>query len=159
MTTNATARIEPLVRTATQRRYSRDFLKTWPDNEFWDTLAVGEWQQSPGSYVVAEEDVLAYNRALGETHPLYVDPDYARVHAPRGTVLVHPVFATALIFWVFPAEGAGVVDSYPRRAQPVPADRYPRARQCRRQADHAAGELREVVAPRQGLHHLPREVQ
>jgi acyl dehydratase len=94
-----TARFEPLMTTERQRGYTRDFLETWEQNEFWDSLAIGEVREAPGRFVVAEEDVLAYNRSIGETHPLYVDPDYARAHAPRGTVLVHPVFATTVIFW------------------------------------------------------------
>jgi acyl dehydratase len=99
-----TARFEPLMTTARQRAYSRDFLATWEDNEFWADFTVGEMREAPGRFEVREEDVLAYNRAIGETDPLFIDPDHARMHAPGGTVLVHPVFATTLVFW-FSAPG------------------------------------------------------
>jgi len=88
-----------LVKTERQRGFSRDFLATWEDCEFWNTVEVGQMKQNPNTFVVKEEDVLAYNEALGETHPLFVDPDYARSHAPHGTILVHPVFITTIAFW------------------------------------------------------------
>ncbi|MEB3734707.1 MaoC family dehydratase [Halopseudomonas pachastrellae] len=78
---------------------SRDFLATWEQCEFWNTVEVGGLRQNPRTFVVQEEDVLAYNKALGETHPLFIDPEYARSHAPHGTVIVHPVFITTIAFW------------------------------------------------------------
>lgn len=97
---------EHLVQTERQRGFSRDFLATWEQCEFWNTVEVGNKQRSPRTFVVAEEDVLAYNKAIGETHPLYIDPEYARSHAPHGTVLVHPVFITTIAFW-FAQPGSG----------------------------------------------------
>ncbi len=94
-----TERFEHLVETDKQRRFSRDFLATWENCEFWDRADIGRMRQAPGVFRVEEEDVLCYNRALGETHPLYVDPEYARRYAPNGTVLVHPVFTTTIGFW------------------------------------------------------------
>ena len=101
MTTPAVdvARFDPVITTERQRTFTRDFLATWDKNEFWDELMIGERRELPDRFEVQEEDVLAYNTALGETHPLYVDPEYARRHAPDGTVLVHPIFATTVVFW------------------------------------------------------------
>ncbi|MGV9709295.1 MaoC family dehydratase [Gordonia sp. NPDC003424] len=100
-TTNAvdTARFERFVTTERQREFHRDFLSGWRANEFWADLEVGVWQDLPDVFEVRQEDVLAYNRAVGEEHPLYVDPEYARAHAPGGSVLVHPIFATTVVFW------------------------------------------------------------
>lgn len=100
MANTDTARFEPGVTTAKQRGFQRDFLAAWEDCEFWEEAAIGRRRRLPGEFVVEEEDVLAYNRALGETHPLYVDPEYARAHAPHGSLLVHPVFLTAVGFWL-----------------------------------------------------------
>lgn len=93
------ARFAPKMTTERQRTFTSDFLATWRENEFWNNLVVGEWVDVPGYFDVRQEDVLAYNLAVGETHPLYVDPEYARRHAPGGTLLVHPVFATTVVFW------------------------------------------------------------
>lgn len=94
-----TARFEHLLHTAKQRAYSCDFLATWEQNEFWDTAEIGRSVKAEGVFVVTEEDVLDYNLAMGETHPLFLDREHARAHAPRGTLLVHPMFATAVFFW------------------------------------------------------------
>lgn len=102
-----TARFEHLLTTDKQRNYNRDFLATFGDMEFWDTLTVGQKVRHPKTFVIEEEDVLAYNLAIGETHPLYIDPEYARKHAPRGTILVHPVFTCTIGFWFAQPEAQG----------------------------------------------------
>ena len=93
------ARFAPRMTTRRQRSFANDFLKTWTEHEFWDTLEIGDTRQIPGVFEVNEDDVLAYNLSIGETHPLYVDRDYARKHAPGGTLVVHPVFPTTVAFW------------------------------------------------------------
>ena len=93
------ARFAPLMSTERQRSFPCDFLATWEQNEFWGELVIGELREAPGRFEVREEDVLAYNLAVGETHPLFVDPEYARGHAPGGTIVVHPIFATTVVFW------------------------------------------------------------
>ncbi len=93
-------RLAALARTAKQREFERDFVATWEDHVTWDAAAMREPIQTPGEFVVEEEDILAYNRALGETDPLLVDPDYAREHAPGGTIVAHPLFGTAVAFWL-----------------------------------------------------------
>lgn len=95
----STKRFEHLLTTAKQKAFDRDFLAQWEAIEFWDTLTVGDPQRHPGVFVVEEEDVLSYNLSVGETDPLFIDPEYAKQHAPRGTILVHPVFTTTIAFW------------------------------------------------------------
>lgn len=94
-----TERFEHLLKTHKQRTYDHDFLARWDAIEYWDSLVIGEKRQHPDVFVVEQEDVLSYNLAVGETHPLYIDPEFARRHAPRGTILVHPVFTTTIAFW------------------------------------------------------------
>lgn len=93
-------RLTVLARTKKQREYARDFVATWRDHVTWDRAPMREPVALPGEFVVEEEDVLAYNQALGETDPLLVDPDYAREHAPGGAVVVHPLFTTSIGFWL-----------------------------------------------------------
>lgn len=93
-------RLTALARTTKQREYARDFVATWRDHVTWDRARMREAVRLPGEFIVEEEDVLAYNLALGETDPLLVDPEYARVHAPGGTVVVHPLFTTSIGFWL-----------------------------------------------------------
>ncbi|MGH3561812.1 MAG: MaoC family dehydratase [Mycobacterium sp.] len=93
-------RLTALAHTAKQREFECDFVATWEDHATWDAAVMRQPTQIPGEFVVEEEDVLAYNRALGETDPLLVDPDYAREHAPGGVVVAHPLFATAVAFWL-----------------------------------------------------------
>lgn len=106
----STSRWEHLLTTAKQKSYDRDFLAQWDQIEFWDTLVIGEPRRHPATFMVEEEDVLSYNLAVGETHPLYIDPEYARKHAPRGTILAHPVFTTTISFWFTqpPAQGSWI---------------------------------------------------
>lgn len=94
-----THRFEHLLITEHQKDFNRDFLATWEECEFWNSADIGQRETCPGNFIVKEEDVLSYNRSIGETHPLFVDPEYARAFAPRGTVLVHPVFTTTVAFW------------------------------------------------------------
>jgi acyl dehydratase len=93
-------RLTALAHTTKQREYARDFLATWREHVTWDRAPMREASRLPGEFIVEEEDVLAYNLALGETDPLLVDPDYAREHAPGGTVVVHPLFTTTIGFWL-----------------------------------------------------------
>lgn len=86
--------------TAKQREFDHDFLAGWEECVTWEESPIRQPVVFPGEFVVEEEDVLAYNRALGETDPLFVDPAFARDHAPHGTVLVHPVFITTIAFWL-----------------------------------------------------------
>lgn len=93
-------RLAALAITRKQRESRHDFLAAWEGCIAWEDAPIRQPAVLPGEFVVEEEDVLAYNRALGETDPLFVDPEYAREHAPGGTVLVHLVFVTAIAFWL-----------------------------------------------------------
>jgi len=99
-------RVGEYLETRKQRRFPRDFIEGWEDYETWDTVEIGRSNESSRRFVVAEEDVLSYNRALGETDPLMVDPDYAREHSPTGRIVAHPLFLTTIIFFVS-TEGIG----------------------------------------------------
>lgn len=100
-------RIEPYVETQKQRAFERDFLAGWERYETWDGVEVGVPHPAAREFLVTEEDVLAFNRAAGETDPLFVDPEYAREHSPSGSLVVHPLFLTTVIFWCIGEEGPG----------------------------------------------------
>ena len=101
-----TTRVAEYLETEKQRGFSWDFLAGWEDYETWDTVEIGCPRQSRQKFLLKEEDVLSYNRALGETDPLMVDPDYARMHSPSGTVVAHPLILTAIVFYAS-ADGTG----------------------------------------------------
>ena len=67
-------RLDRYVETEKQRHFSRDFLVGWEDYETWKEATVGESAPASHTFTVKAEDVAAYNRACGETDPLYVDP-------------------------------------------------------------------------------------
>lgn len=50
-----------------------------------------------GSHLVTEEEIVAYARSLGETNPLYVDPEQARA-GPFGCIVAPPCFYTFFRF-------------------------------------------------------------
>lgn len=100
-------RIEPYLETEKQRTFERDFLAGWERLETWDGVVIGEPKPAARVFVVTEEDVVSFNRAAGETDPLFVDPGHARDHSPTGHVLVHPLFVTTVIFWCTGPEGPG----------------------------------------------------
>lgn len=91
--------VEQYLETEKQREFPRDFLAGWQDYETWDTVEVGRPVVMRQSFVVEEEDVVAYNRALGETDPLMVDPEYARDHSPTGALVAHPLILVPIVFY------------------------------------------------------------
>ena len=93
------AGIEPYLKTEKQRGFAVDFIDGWDTYETWDAVEIGVERVSPHRFVVTEEDVLAYNLALGETDPLMVDPEHARRHAPRGTLVAHPLIVVPIVFY------------------------------------------------------------
>lgn len=101
------ARVEQYLETAKQRAFERDFIATWSRHETWDTVAIGDQQPANRAFLVEEEDVLSFNRAVGETDPLFIDPAYARERSPTGHVLAHPLFLTTVIFWCTGPAGPG----------------------------------------------------
>lgn len=100
-------RLDQYVTTLKQRTFSRDFLVGWDCYETWEEATVGQTKAAPDVFEVRQEDVVAYNIACGETDPLMIDPEYARVHSPTGEVLQHPVFPIVLAFFCPGASGMG----------------------------------------------------
>ena len=93
-------RVGEYLQTRRQREFPRDFIAGWEDYETWDSVEIGRANESSRTFVVAEEDVLSYNLALGETDPLMVDPEHAAEHSPTGRIIAHPLFLTTIIFYV-----------------------------------------------------------
>lgn len=101
------ARLEKFVQTEKQRRFPKDFMKGWEDYETWADATVGQSGPAQRTFVIAEEDILDYNKACGETDPLMVDPDYARKNSPTGELLQHPIFVTTIAFYSLGEKGIG----------------------------------------------------
>jgi acyl dehydratase len=105
--TTGPERLEPYLETERQLAFERDFLAGWERLETWDGVGVGERKPAAREFLVTEEDVVSFNRAVGETDPLFVEPGHARDHSPTGHALVHPLFVTTVIFWCTGPEGPG----------------------------------------------------
>ncbi len=105
--TDGPARVAPYLETGKQRRFERDFIAGWAGYETWDAVEIDVPCRTSMEFVVEEEDVLSYNRAVGETDRLMVDPEYARRHSPTGQLVAHPLFLTAVIFYCIGPEGPG----------------------------------------------------
>lgn len=100
-------RIDYLFETQKQLAFDRDFLSGWELYDTWDEIEMGRPYSAPNDYVVQEEDLVYYNRALGETDPLLVDPQHAAQHSPTGHVIAHPCFLVALAFHCLGPKGHG----------------------------------------------------
>src|SRR5258707_15872092 len=100
-------RLNKYIETEKQRHFSRDFLAGWENYETWEDATVGQSGPAQRVFEIAEEDVLSYNRACGETDPLMVDPSYARNHSSTGELLQHPIFVTAIAFYSLGEKGIG----------------------------------------------------
>src|SRR5258706_2118818 len=84
------ARLDAYIETEKQRHFSRDFMIGWENYETWEQATVGDSGPALRTFRIAEEDIVSYNRACGETDPLMIDPVYARQNSPTGEVLQHP---------------------------------------------------------------------
>lgn len=100
-------RLNRYIETEKQRNFTRDFLVGWEKYETWEDATVGDSGPASHTFTITEEDIIAYNRACGETDPLFVDGAYARKHSPTGEVLQHPIFITAVVFYSLGATGIG----------------------------------------------------
>lgn len=100
-------RLNQYIETEKQRSFPKDFLSGWEAYETWDDARVGASGPGQRTFKIAEEDVVSYNRACGETDPLMIDPDYARKHSPTGEVLQHPIFVTTIAFYSLGEQGIG----------------------------------------------------
>ena len=100
-------RLNQYIETEKQRFFPKDFLSGWEAYETWDDALVGASGPGQRTFKIAEEDVVSYNRACGESDLLMTDPDYARKHSPTGEVLQHPIFVTAIAFYCLGEQGIG----------------------------------------------------
>jgi acyl dehydratase len=100
-------RLEQYIETTKQRSFPKDFLEGWQNYEVWDQATVGASATGQRSFRIAQEDVVAYNKACGETDPLMIDPEYAATHSPTGEVLQHPIFVTTIAFYSLGEQGIG----------------------------------------------------
>jgi acyl dehydratase len=101
------ARLDAYIETEKQRHFSRDFMIGWENYETWEQATVGDSGPALRTFRIAEEDIVSYNRACGETDPLMIDPVYARQNSPTGEVLQHPVFVTTIAFYSLGEKGIG----------------------------------------------------
>ncbi len=93
--------------TTKQQSFEKDFHLGWEHYETWEEATVGERAPASHTFTVVAEDIVSYNRACGETDPLYTDPEYALEHSPTGEVLQHPIFATTVGFYSVGSSGIG----------------------------------------------------
>lgn len=100
-------RIGHLFQTEKQLSFERDFLSGWEKYDIWEEIEVGREFPGRHAYTVREEDLLYYNRTMGETDPLLVDADYAAAHSPTGAVVAHPLFLVSMLFYCLGSEGPG----------------------------------------------------
>ena len=100
-------RLNQYIETEKQRHFPKVFLEGWQDYETWDEAQVGQCGPAQRTFLITDEDVVAYNKACGETDPLMTDPAYAVKHSPTGAVLQHPIFVTAIGFYSLGEKGLG----------------------------------------------------
>lgn len=100
-------RLDQYISTQKQRDFPKDFLTGWESYETWDDATVGASGPAQRTFRIAEEDIVSYNRACGETDPVMVDPEFARKHSPTGQVLQHPIFVTTIAFYSLGEQGIG----------------------------------------------------
>jgi len=92
-------RLSPYKTTEKQKSFESDFLKGVEAYEVWDEVEIGVEKACSQPFKVMEEDILAYNLGVMETHPLFIDRDYARTHSPTGSLLPHPLFLVEIAFY------------------------------------------------------------
>src|SRR5260370_38663522 len=101
------ARLDAYIETEKQRDFSRDFMIGWEDYETWEQATVGDSGPALRTFRIAEEDIVSYNRACGETDPLMLDPVYARQNSPTAEVLTAPLFVTTIAVYSPGGKGIG----------------------------------------------------
>lgn len=100
-------RLDHLFETEKQRQFDRDFLSGWELYDTWDEVEVGRARKAPREYCVKAEDLIYYNRAVGETDPNLVDQASALANSPTGNVIAHPLFLVSMLFYCLGSEGTG----------------------------------------------------
>lgn len=100
-------RLNQYVETDKQNHFPKDFLVGWENYETWEEASVGQSGPAQRVFKITAEDIVAYNRACGETDPQMVDAEYAAQHSPTGELLQHPIFVTAIAFYSLGEQGIG----------------------------------------------------
>lgn len=99
MPTPTHERLSQYFTTDRQRGFETDFRSGAGDYEVWEEITVGATWDAQNTFEVTEDDILAFNLGVAETHPLFVDPVYAKEHSPSGVVLDHPLFSVLITFY------------------------------------------------------------
>lgn len=86
-------------RTEKQRNFESNFLKDAEIYETWEEVEIGRAFPGKLKFTVTEHDILSYNKAMGETDPLMVDPSYATKNSPTGGLIEHPLFVVQVAFY------------------------------------------------------------
>lgn len=100
-------RLDHLFETEKQLGFDRDFLSGWELYDTWDEVEVGRTYKAPHDYIVKAEDLIYYNRAVGETSPILIDQQAALAQSPTGNVIAHPTFLVSMLFYCLGSQGAG----------------------------------------------------
>jgi len=91
-------RLENFMTTEKQAGFETDFKLDAEAYEVWDELQIGRTAKGAQTFVVKEEDILAWNLSTSEEDPLFVDPDAARAQG-HDHVIAHPLFAVQIAFF------------------------------------------------------------
>jgi acyl dehydratase len=91
-------RLNALMTTEKQRHFETEFRLDSESYEVWEEIEVGRAFQAKQTFLIAEEDIVAYNRSALEDDPLFVDPDHARAEG-LDHVIAHPMFAIQIAFY------------------------------------------------------------
>jgi len=88
----------------------------------YDTLTVGD--RFAYTRTISMDDVRAFADVSGDDNPIHLDPEYAAIHAPGGTVIVHGALLASVISKVlgrdFPGPGCVAVSLSCKFLRPVP---------------------------------------
>jgi acyl dehydratase len=90
------ARLKRFATTKKQLDFEWDFRQGVDRYETWDRVRVGDSGPGMRTFLVEEEDILAFNLSCLETDPMYVDPGYALEH---GGLWQHPLFIVQVVFY------------------------------------------------------------
>jgi 3-hydroxybutyryl-CoA dehydratase len=82
--------------------FETDFWKDADARKTWDEMVPGE-ERPTIPYVLTVGDILRYCAAVGETNPLYVDEEYAKV-GPYGGLVAPPSIHILLMFACTPVD-------------------------------------------------------
>jgi acyl dehydratase len=95
-------------RTEKHRQFSTDFFADADSYEAWEEIDFSDLREVDGenTFAIKAEDVTFFAEAALDEHPLMVD-DRAAVESAYGSLFVHPLFITSIIFWCVGTKGRG----------------------------------------------------